>query len=408
MIAASWGCKSGDNGVTTPPVARLAITSVNPTTLARGSQGATVTVNGTGFTADVLVDLGGGVSIASKEVPNSQTLELIVNVLPSAASGARTVVVTSGINSAQLAAGLTISDNKAPVADFLANPTQGTPATLFDLDASLSADSDGRIATYRWEISDGSNPSGMKVKKQFTQKGKYTVRLTVTDDKGGISTMEKDVEVAENKPPQAGFTMTPSNGSQLTDFSFDASESTDPDGEIRSYQWDLGGFSINGKKVTHKFTKAGDYVILLQVKDSSGSSSFAHKTLPVVFFDKEQAKKDISDVIVDFLKLFDNFENLPAEEIVRGFSKAPGCAGRGKEISIIDLDKATIRSASVEFLTPVTVSYVDDHRANASITNRFSGEFKDGTTYGGRATHFLSMTNEADGWKICNFYLVKE
>ena len=408
LVAALWSCSGGNNGVTNsgggPP---LTVVSINPATLARGAQGAPLTVTGSGFTANTLIDCGSGITVLSKEVPNAQTIDITVDVLPSAAAGPRTVVLTSGANSAQLQSGLTISDNKAPIASFIASPSQGTLQTLFELDASASTD-DGRIATYRWQISDGSNPSGMKLKKQFSKKGKYTILLTVTDDKGGVSTAERTVEVADNKPPQAVFTMTPSSGSQLTNFEFDASESLDPDGEISSYQWDLGGFSINGKKVTHKFAKAGDYNIVLKVRDSSGSFAYEEKKLSVIFFDREQAKKEISDVVVDFLKLFDNFENLSAEEIVRGFSKSPDCPGRAHELFIIDNEKATVAYGVVEFLAPVDVPYVDDQRGLANITNRFYGEFKDGTSFNGKATHHLSMTNESDGWKICNFYVTKE
>lgn len=409
LLALILGCGGGDGGVNNPPggTNQLTITSVNPSTLSRGARSVTLTISGQGFTADILVDLGSGITVISKQVPNAQTIEVAADVLPAAAAGPRTIVVTSGTRSARLDSGLTVSDNSAPVANFIASPSQGTLQTLFELDASLSTD-DGRIASYRWDISDGSSPSGMRLKKQFSQRGKYTIRLTVTDDKGGTSSMEKSVEVADNKPPLAFFTMTPSNGSQLTNFEFDASESVDSDGEIRSYQWDLGGFSTNGKKVSHKFTKPGDYSIVLQVKDSSGSMAFADKTLPVIFFDRDQAKKEISDVVVDFLKKFDNFEKLPAEEIVEGFSRAAGCSGRAKEISIIEEEKATIAFGVVEFLGPVEVPFVDDRHGNASITNRFYGEFKDGVSYNGKATHHLAMTHEADGWKICNFYVTKE
>src|SRR5262249_53256536 len=157
--------------------------------------------------AAALVDLGPGITVESKEVPDSQTIQVTANVIPSAAAGPRNVVVTSGANSAQLPAGLTISDNKAPLASFFVNPSQGTPSTLFELNATGSTDSDGRIATYRWTISDGTSPSGMKLKKQFSAKGEYTIQLTVTDDKGGTSTLEQKIEVGDNKPPQAIFSM---------------------------------------------------------------------------------------------------------------------------------------------------------------------------------------------------------
>ena len=54
--------------------------------------------------------------------------------------------------------------------------------------------------------------------------------------------------------------------------SFDASGSSDPDGDSLTYHWDFGdGQSSDEKTTTHVYEKNGSYRVALTVKDSSGS-----------------------------------------------------------------------------------------------------------------------------------------
>jgi PKD repeat protein len=400
-----FSCNNGsDNGVT-PPVNTLRIVSVTPSSLSLGAKSVPVVISGAGFSGTINVDLGVGIEVLNKTQENAQTLNLVVNVLPHTSPGPRTVIVTASGTSTSLDSGLTVSDNQAPVASFIVNPSQGTISSVFQFDASRSTDDDGTITSYKWEVSDGTNPSGKRFQKEFSEKGTYNVRLTVTDNKGGISSAAKNVEVGDNLPPVASFTVNPATGTQLTLYTFDASTSSDPDGEIRSYFWDFGDGTQNGKIVTHKFKDGGNFPVELQVKDSKGASSFERKTVKVVFFDRDKAIQEISDVLIDFLRQFDKFELIPAEDVVRGFSQAPGCTGRSHELAIVENDQNTIRSAGVDILGDPVVGYVDDQRATASIQARFFGTFDDGTDFDGEATHHMNMVHESDGWKICSFHV---
>ena len=191
LVCLLVGCKDGDNGVT-PPVNTLRVNSITPNSMSLGGRSVPVTISGAGFSGAVTVDLGAGIEIVTKEVPDSQTIQLTANVTLTASPGARSVVVTSGSNSARLESGLTISDNRAPIARFTVNPTQGTINSIYELDATGSSDEDGTISSYRWQISDGTNPQGRRVEKNFESKGTYTIRLTVTDNQGGISSSIQD------------------------------------------------------------------------------------------------------------------------------------------------------------------------------------------------------------------------
>jgi len=57
---------------------------------------------------------------------------------------------------------------------------------------------------------------------------------------------------------------------------FDASASIDPDGEITAMEWDLGdGSWATGPVVEHRYAVAGDYEVLLRVRDELGGESDA-------------------------------------------------------------------------------------------------------------------------------------
>ena len=402
-----FGC-NGDNGVTPPVTNNVTITSITPNVLSLGAQGVTIEITGSGFASVTAVDLGAGINIVSRDVPNTTRIELVVNVAKSAAPGDRTVTVSTSSTTGSLAAGLTVSNNNAPVAKFDVSPSQGTISSLFVFDASTSIDGDGTIAAYKWQISDGANPKGRKVQHQFSAKGDFTVILTITDNKGGESTMQKSITVGDNLPPAADFSLTPTSGSNLTLFSFDASGSADPDGEIKSYRWDFGDNKVDqGIRVTHKYNQAGTYQVQLSVKDSKDAVTIAKRNIPVTFFDVDKARKDMTETITDFLRLFGDQENLSASEIVVGFSKSPSCPGRAREINIIENEQATIRTSGVRAIS-VTITSVGERAGTAIASAEFYGVTYDGDDYDGFATHHLSMVNEDGSWLICNFVLTPD
>lgn len=79
-----------------------------------------------------------------------------------------------------------------------------------------------------------------------------------------------------NQPPVAAITAAPISGGVPLTVQFDASGSRDPDGKITEYFWDFGDGSTDfGVKVSHTYTQAGLYPVILTVKDDRGSTAVA-------------------------------------------------------------------------------------------------------------------------------------
>jgi len=83
--------------------------------------------------------------------------------------------------------------NEEPVAQFYA-PDKGKKNKDVTFDASASYDPDGEIVKYQWLFGDGSAAEGKIVQHRFA-KGKYSVKLTVTDNRGATSTFTRKIQI---------------------------------------------------------------------------------------------------------------------------------------------------------------------------------------------------------------------
>ena len=96
----------------------------------------------------------------------------------------------------------------------------------------------------------------------------------VTDDSGARCATATDIaRVRVNAPPvaAAGGDREGFVGGAHDQLLFDASASTDADGQPLSYLWDLGdGVTRTGEKVLHAYAEPGEYAVRLGVADGTG------------------------------------------------------------------------------------------------------------------------------------------
>lgn len=72
-----------------------------------------------------------------------------------------------------------------------------------------------------------------------------------------------------NQSPDAAFSFVKN---ELT-VEFSAAESTDPDGEVSSYNWEFGdGEEGSGSSATHTYAQEGDYTVTLTITDNGGKA----------------------------------------------------------------------------------------------------------------------------------------
>ncbi|HLE47915.1 MAG TPA: PKD domain-containing protein, partial [Candidatus Thermoplasmatota archaeon] len=74
----------------------------------------------------------------------------------------------------------------------------------------------------------------------------------------------------------------PSSVKKNKDATFDGSPSSDPDGFIVDWTWDLGdGTAAEGATVTHRYRDTGTYEVTLTVTDNDGLKAVATHTVVV-------------------------------------------------------------------------------------------------------------------------------
>ncbi len=177
----------------------------------------------------------------------------------------------SGVANATAQDTVTIHVNHRPKAE--AGPMIDTDQLLVTLDAGGSSDADGDTLMYLWDFGDGSRPVvGQKVQHVFPGAGSYPVTLRVDDGSGVDNAQDVDATtVIINAAPvaNAGGNKDVCSGQSVL---FDASGSSDADGDLLKYLWDFGDDSgsdvINPSKT---YEMPGTYPVTLTVEDESGS-----------------------------------------------------------------------------------------------------------------------------------------
>lgn len=203
------------------------------------------------------------------------------------------------------------SPDQNPIARFTTSSQSVDVGDTVEFDASESDDPDGEIDQYRWDFDDGTTETaGETVQHTYETPGEYKVSLTVTDTDGNTDSTVAGVSVTrENREPSVSFEVIPDTPVVDTIVTFDGSQSTDPDGEISSYQWDLTGDGTQdatGQRVEYTYEEAGSYTVTLTVTDDEGASVTTEREVtiegpenrsPEAIFDVSTSSPRVGDAV---------------------------------------------------------------------------------------------------------------
>lgn len=191
--------------------------------------------------------------------------------------------------------------NLAPQAKFAVVSTDFTTGKYIEFDPAAAADYDGTIASYAWDFGDScaycTSSVMAPVRHYYETAGNYTVKLTVVDNSGASHLFTKAIQITgapyANQPPVGRIVIdTDPNQSPTVGFpvTFSPTGSSDPDGVIVSYKWDLdnGAAPIiknSPDPVVATYTTVTARSVKLTVTDDRGAShtwvySFNLLTIP--------------------------------------------------------------------------------------------------------------------------------
>jgi gliding motility-associated-like protein len=152
-----------------------------------------------------------------------------------------------------------------PIANFTANNTSGcAPVVVQFQDLST-----GSPTSWKWDLGNGVTSTQQNPSATYFTPGTYNVKLVVTNAAGKDS-ITKNNFVTVSAAPNVNFKVSDSLGCfplrvQFTDLS------TPGSGIDTAWQWDFGdGTFSNLQNPNHTYTVAGNFTIILQVKNSAG------------------------------------------------------------------------------------------------------------------------------------------
>ena len=163
-----------------------------------------------------------------------------------------------------------VTENKLPQATATVSSETIKYGQSVTFDASASTDSDGEIVSYEWTDAQGSTlGSSITLAHVFDTLGTHTVTLRVTDNEGATASTSITVTVNALQKPLADINASTTVVRINDTVTFDASASTDSDGEIISYTWTDAQGNVLSDMVsfTKPFTISGEHTITLSVMD---------------------------------------------------------------------------------------------------------------------------------------------
>ena len=252
-----------------------------------------------GTITEVTFRIDGANPFLTKNAPDQNTTDTYSGTFntTTVSDGTHTLTVTGKDNAGTFGSDsvtFVVNNFKDPSAALTVDPAEARPTgTLITLDASGSAPTPNEnetIVGYRFDL-DGNgtfehdNQGQPKLATTFDTPGEHKVAVQVRDSHGDTAVATATV-VASNRPPIPAFN-APAIVKPGATATFDASPSSDPDGTITLYEWDLDGngdFETNTgttPTVSRVYPTAGTVRIQLRVLDSNNAPATIAKDLVV-------------------------------------------------------------------------------------------------------------------------------
>ncbi len=175
-------------------------------------------------------------------------------------------------------------DANQPPTVTITQPTNGQvieQETLSAITLSANAnDPDGTIASVQFEANGVTLTQGNNISWLPTAFGTYTIKVTVTDNRGATATHQVDItirQVSNNQSPTVSITQ-PSDGQIIEQETLStitlSANANDPDGTIASVQFEANGTTLTqGNNISWLPTAFGDYTIKVMVTDDKGATA---------------------------------------------------------------------------------------------------------------------------------------
>jgi PKD repeat protein len=268
-------------------------------------------------------------------------------------------------------------DNQPPTADFSFTPENPVPGDTIQF-LSLSSDEDGTIEHFYWDFGDGDtsteeNPSHYY---EIDEPASFPVKLEVTDDSGTKSSITKLVTFTEteNEAPVAAFSFSPQDPKTGDIVYFNASASTDSDGEITEYRWDFGdGYTGTWEVTSHTYsvTVTTTFTVILTVVDDKGAEGIASADVTVTVVENQAPVADFiysptNPKSGDTVQFNASASSDPDGTIVQyNWDYGDGSAGAGKNTD-------HIYNVTAETTFTITLTVVDNSGAYTSVSKEIT------------------------------------
>lgn len=299
-----------------------------------------------------------------------------------------TLRITDSDGATTLAQGTVTVTNRLPTASLTVSPNPARINAEVEFDASASSDQGGSIDTYQWDL-DGNvstGPQGFELNtgsdptttQTYTTPGSRAIRVRVVDNNGGTAVDGETLFVVNNAPPVADLRVAP-NPAQIGDnVSFVGTDSSDSDGTIIKFEWDLdgdGNFERNTdttRTTTFAYTAPGTRTVALRVTDNDNAVDTAVVSLRINARPSASFSLDPNPALLNETVVFDAATSEDPDGSIRKYEwDLDGDVSTGPQG--FEVDRGLITSASRSYTTagPRTIRLrVTDNNGATTILPR--------------------------------------